>query len=813
MPLNRPPSVRTIIALALLAMGALGLVLALFTGSVYRNLALENQRESLGNMIGVETRNLLEDLTETATDLGLALQREPEFRAAFAKRDLDQLQLHLNSQFHQYFVTAGVLGLERISAFDIDFKPIAGASGESGLLPDAKTGAVCDLLYQRARARRGPGRARVLSAICNFRGQAYHSVILPIGGVAPKGYLEVVSSPLSAMYPLQLELEMPLNITSADGTVLFRSDDWPEPELEHLMLIARHDVLDSSGKRVFTLRMANDVADLHADLSAARKTATVISGIIALGAAMLVLLLIQATTLRPLATLTRQLRKVRADPAHLRDKLTLRGTREVRDLTADFNSMRGELQSLYDRLESLAFEDKLTCLPNRNRFHAYLDMVADRERRSAGAFALLLMDLDRFKQVNDTMGHHVGDELLRQVGERFRGALRGSDIFERLDSSLLTDAPEDLIARIGGDEFAAILPGVSNPEDAAIVAQKLGDAMEEKFVLDGENFSVGVSIGIALYPTHADDKIGLMRRADVAMYHAKKARLGYAFYEAGLEQQAIDEHAMEDALLNALERNDLRLHFQPRVHAHSGAILGCEALVRWYDRNGDLIPPQQFLPVAERVGMAHKLANWVLEQALVECARWQHAGYTLNISVNLSTANLHDRNLLAQMRAAFGATPVPPERCTLEFSEVSLMQDPNHSQEVLRALTELGIRIAVDDFGSGSFSLGMMRRLPLSELKIAQELTRALPHDKRDAALLRSMIGLAHDLDMQVVAQGVEDRQLGEQLRAIGCDGLQGFGVAAPMDGDTLLQWLAQHAESCEEGWRLAAQVAPNQVE
>ena len=428
-----------------------------------------------------------------------------------------------------------------------------------------------------------------------------------------------------------------------------------------------------------------------------------------------------------------------------------------------------------DALQHQALHDALTGLPNRTLLHDRLEQALRATARDAGGLALLLFDLDRFKEVNDTLGHQAGDLLLQEVAARVRGAVRASDT----------------VARLGGDEFAVLLPG-ADATGAVAATHTLLAALATPIALDGQSLACAASIGIALAPTHGADVATVLRRADVAMYVAKRAGSGYAVYAAAHDQHSPARLALETELRAALAAGALVLHYQPTVDVRSGRADRVEALARWPHPQHGLIPPDQFIPLAEQTGLIVPLTQWVLETALAQCHTWEQAGWALGVAVNLSMRSLHDPGLPETIAWLLRRYAVPPERLTLEITESALMVDPAQAQAVLLRLTALGVQLAIDDFGTGYSSLGYLKQLPVDAVKIDKSFVQSMGHTTtKDSAIVRSIIDLGHNLGLAVVAEGVEDQATWQRLRAAGCDVAQGFYMSRPMPAAEVEHWLA----------------------
>jgi diguanylate cyclase (GGDEF)-like protein len=422
-----------------------------------------------------------------------------------------------------------------------------------------------------------------------------------------------------------------------------------------------------------------------------------------------------------------------------------------------------------------ALHDPLTGLPNRELFADRVGQAirtADRQLRPA---ALLLLDLDRFKDVNDTLGHHHGDLLLGEVATRLTGVLR----------------QVDTVARLGGDEFAVLLPDV-DAAGAPAVADKLRAALHQPLTLDGVGIDLDASIGIAVYPDHGDDAAELLQHADVAMYAAKQTHAGFVIYDASVDQHSPRRLALLGGLRRALERDQLVLHYQPKADLQSGRVYGVEALVRWQHPDHGLLGPGEFIPLAERTGLIHPLTRWVLDAALRQAGEWLRAGHELSVAVNVSTRSLLDRDFPDQVADRLAAWGVPAGCLMLEVTESAVMADPALALEVLGRLHAVGIGLALDDFGTGYSSMAYLKALPVDELKVDRSFVGHMASSNSDAVIVRSTIDLGHNLGLHVVAEGVETQDAWEKLKALGCDTAQGYHLGRPMPAADLERWLRE---------------------
>jgi len=407
--------------------------------------------------------------------------------------------------------------------------------------------------------------------------------------------------------------------------------------------------------------------------------------------------------------------------------------RELRDAEVRRERARAE-----EKIRHLAYYDALTDLPNRTLFQNRLEQAVANGVRSKGALSVLIMDLDGFKEINDTLGHLMGDAVLRQIGKRLQARLRDSDT----------------VARLGGDEFAAMLPNVGRA-GAELAGRKLVGVVQEPLSIEGLNLDVHGSVGIALFPEHGTEAELLIQRADVAMYVAKENRSGFEVYAPELDRHSPERLALMGDFRHAIARNQLRVHYQPKINLKTMEIFGVEALVRWQHPELGLIMPDRFIPMAEQTGAVRPLTLWVIERTLQQCLEWQQAGFALVAAVNLSPRNLQDAELPERVRALLDLLAAPPSMLELEITESVIMADPLRSLQVLTRLSKMGLRLAVDDFGTGYSSFSYLRKLPVHEIKIDKSFIDDMAHH-HDEVIVQSTIELAHNLGLTVVAEGVQ---------------------------------------------------------
>lgn len=428
-----------------------------------------------------------------------------------------------------------------------------------------------------------------------------------------------------------------------------------------------------------------------------------------------------------------------------------------------------------DRLVQLANYDALTGMPNRALFRDRLTHAIAQAHRNKRLMALLFLDLDRFKMINDSLGHHVGDELLKAVAERLKCNARANDT----------------VARLGGDEFTVILEGVTDIEDPTTVARKILDVMSKPFYLDGHEVFVTASLGITVYPLDGRNIDDLLKNADTAMYRAKEqGRNNYQFYTEDMNAQAVEHLILESSLRHALERHEFILHFQPQVDLHSREITGMEALLRWAHPEFGLLQPAQFIPLAEETGLITSIGTWVLEAACTQAVAWQSEGLAnVRIAVNLSARQFRQENLVEIVSKTLADTGLNPQFLELEITESFLLDNVDSAISTLKKLHNLGVQISIDDFGTGYSSLSYLRRLPLNSLKIDQSFVHDISAKNDDAAIAEAIIAMAQSLRLRVMAEGVETEEQLYFLRTRGCDYGQGFLICRPIPAEEILAW------------------------
>jgi diguanylate cyclase (GGDEF)-like protein len=443
-----------------------------------------------------------------------------------------------------------------------------------------------------------------------------------------------------------------------------------------------------------------------------------------------------------------------------------------------FQYLVGELLTSKRRSEDLqrmVTTDELTGLANRERFGEVVEERIAAAQLAGDQFVVMLMDLDRFKEINDTLGHHYGDVLLRDLGPRLVSAI----------------GPDGLVARLGGDEFA-VLPAERTHELVIIeqVVSRLTQCVSEPFAVDELSLEVGASIGISRFPDDGVDSHALLRCADIAMYAAKEAQTDYKLYAAEQNQHSVRRLSVLSDIRHALASDEIVVHYQPIVDLDDLSVTGAEGLVRWQHPEHGLIPPGAFVQTVEQTGLIGPLTRHVLERSIAECTSWRKDGRDMSVAVNLSVRNLLDRDLPKEIERLLNTYSLPPDALQLEITESMIMSDPERAMATVTRLSDLGVRMSVDDFGTGYSSLANLRRLPIDDLKIDRSFVSPMLRDESDLIIVRSTINLGHDLGLRIIAEGVEDGATLRQLALLGCDLAQGYHVSRPMAADAFDKWL-----------------------
>jgi diguanylate cyclase (GGDEF)-like protein len=571
------------LVMSIVLLGIISAAMTLVTTGVYRDLTFDFQREYMTQLLSMRAMDILDEQAADTARLGLSIQGKESFRQAFAAGNAGLLHAELEDRFRQGTVTANVV---RLYAFDPAFSLVAAATRGSWV-PDSSM-AICPGLVTAARGRTGDGRFKPLAGLCRFKGRPYQGVVVPVGSQQPAGYLMLVSDPVPALSAIGTLLQMPVVLETAAGESLYRSTDWQEAVAGNAVISDYHVTADDA-RPVLRITAARNADSLVAKLDRTNTWLLAIVAAVILLVVLTALWFLRNSVFKPLRELSFQLREGRLDT------VSRPAPPETSTMPVSFHAL-GEL---YETLRDMAIRDPLTRTYNRALFEDRLKQAIAEHRRNPTKVAILLIDMVRFKYVNDLLGHHTGDLLLKQVVERISSALRESDT----------------LARLGGDEFTVILPDTDG-QQALQVAGKIIHVMERDFAIERHKLSASVSIGIAMMPDHGDSVEKLLRHADYAMYSAKRKQPGCAIYDPNSTAEINAARMTLDGMLNEnIEHNDLFLVYQPVMDFKTGSVSYLEALVRWRQADGKVILPDTFIRVAEQSGLIRQLSEWIVDTA------------------------------------------------------------------------------------------------------------------------------------------------------------------------------------------------------
>jgi len=614
------------------------------------------------------------------------------------------------------------------------------------------------------------------SAIVTLGRRPYQVVIVPVLAPQPIAWVGVrFAIDNEVLSEVRRMTALDVSLTDAEpGAAPFKISTLPAERIESGDYRSlKHAMRTADGSRVeaLLLRSIEDAAKPYRNLQLQIFALSTLALIVALFAARL----FAGGVSKPLQQLAESAQRIeRGDYA---ESIGVRQEDEIGRLATALDRMRTGIAEREEQIRFQSTHDALTGLPNRVLFRDCLaDAIA--RRRSGQLVAIIIMDLDRFKEVNDTLGHHFGDDLLREIGSRL--------------TETLGDA--DTVARLGGDEYAVTFYAAGE-QDAVEVAQRIKRMLETPFLLAGVSIEVAASMGIALCPLHATDAETLMKRADVAMYDAKESHAAFAIYAPGRDEHSLRRLAILSELRNAIAQNELALHYQPKIEVRGERGVHAEALVRWRHPVHGILRPDEFIPLAEQSGNIGMITKWVLHRAVADCGQWNAAGLDLTVAVNLSALDLFDAKLPAYIAGLLSEAKLSPSKLVLEITESAVMQDPAHALKILEELKRLGVSLAIDDYGTGYSSLAHLKRLPVDELKIDKSFVMNLGHAApQDILIVRSTIDLGHNMGLKVIAEGVEDAEAWRILKELGCDMAQGYYVSKPLPLDEFRAWYGRFA-------------------
>ncbi len=788
-----------VILLSLLSMG-----LVMVAWNVYSKFMLENQERAVGEQVARESTLLLKNVESIAEYVGMYTQHQPAFRRAFHNRNASALTAALDEQFHQYQVSIGNLKLVQSYVYDAKFQLLASSSQR--MVGSEVGSTLCYDAIEIAAKREAGDQLKILSGICRLESGRYSTMILPVGGLRHEGYLQLVYDPYYALLSLEKNLAKPLAITTVKEEVIYRSPFWRVTDNNHEVVVAGVWLRDINGVPVSEVQIQQDLRDLMGRSVDARNRLLLFAGGFTLLVLVLALWALQVSMIKPIRELINQLNLVRQGRHHLSSPLSLTGNAEVRELVQVFNNMSADLARLYDEYEEAAFIDQLTSLPNRTLFLDRLRQMILTSERKGERFGIMLLDLDGFKEINDALGHQVGDKLLQKIAQRLKRTIRASSTIARAVNEPIGDEytseavrfSELTLARLGGDEFAILLPSLKDVDGAISVAKRIASALEPHAEIDGNSIVVAGTLGIAMFPEHGEDAEELLRRADIAMYVAKHIQSDFSVYDVAYDTHSVKQLALKAELRSAIEEDQMVLFYQPKLDFKSGYVSSVEALVRWKHPTRGMIPPDQFIPLSEQRGLIGPLTEWVIQKALWQYNQWQSQGIHLQIAVNLSSRVLFDLSLPNKIERLLIEAKLPASVLSFEITEEATMIDPSRAMDIMNRLNEMGLVLSIDDFGTGYSSLGYLKKLPVAEIKIDRSFVMDMETSESDAKIVHATIDLAHNLGLKVVAEGIETEYALNLLRSLNCDYAQGYYLSHPIPAAELVTWLAESAWGCK---------------
>jgi diguanylate cyclase (GGDEF)-like protein len=764
-------SIRMSLIIGMTMVGLLGVFFVLASGDIHREVSLAQRQSVLGEQVKTRLNELRRELDAESQRFVLLAHAEPGLTQSVTGGKTPAIVRHLDQMFDRPGFTSSRTQLAKLQVLDENMNTLA--SSGKGVSEALLELSYCVNLRAAAAKRKGADVQKPISGACVAEKNIFHLFIQSLGGSPASGFLLVATDMTPRLVAADGVFNMPVRLTHPDGSLLYRSPNWPRDDEMNDFLVAEQPF--GALRAVFHVAVSQDVRGFVHEMTQAEYKILGSAILAILLAELLVWFALQKTAVKPLQMLVTHLRKARSDKIHLGGHVVVGGNTEVAELGSAFNSLTTRLKELYESLESLAFTDPLTKLPNRTLFHDRLEQAIVDAKRDYKPFALFLMDLDRFKDINETLGHQVGDLLLQQVAARLRSKLR--DI--------------DTVARMGGDEFAILLPAV-NEKHATMAARMLLQALRTPFRIEEQSLDIGASIGIALYPDHGVDANILVQRADVAMYSAKHANSGHSFYDGKNDQHNSTRLMLLGELRHAVEQEQFVLYFQPKVDLKNYQVTGVEALVRWNHPREDLMLPDTFIPLLEQTGLIRSLTPWVLNESLRQGQQLQDQGLPITVSMNLSVRDLQDPYLADAFAEQLAALQISPRWLELEITESAVMTEPERALEVLTRLSSMGLRIAIDDFGTGYSSLSYLKKLPVNTIKIDKSFVIGMERDDNDAAIVHTSVDLAHNLKLEVVAEGVENEETLKRLVELGCDTAQGHYISRPLSAEELSVWLKQ---------------------
>ncbi|MEP6939590.1 MAG: sensor domain-containing phosphodiesterase [Rudaea sp.] len=725
---------------------------------------LDSAGRTFNELLRARGTQLLDAVQVTTSDFG--------FRRAVATEDSPTIRSALYNNGHR-------IGADLTLLLSLDGHVISSADADGKPIDAGDWSAV----VKEAAQKKDIASMRVIG------GKPYQIVMVPVFAPARIAWVAMgfaLDQDLAQSLKNLALVDITFVGNGADGQVWSRST-LPDLDAAQAALLLSGSVGDKSavhqlelgGKEYFTLLqpLAAGTAVLQLPTAAALsgfdllERQLLILAALSLAASLCGAVWLSRNVTHPVAKLATAARRI--EEGNYREEVSVSHDDELGDLAGMFNNMQLGISRREEQIAFQAFHDTLTGLPNRASLQKHLSDALEIARATRQPLALMMLDIDRFKEINDTMGHATGDIVLIEVGRRLRTALR----------------PGDVLARFGGDEFVAILQQI---DEAGVVAfaARVSTVVSQPLRAGSMEFFLDASIGVAKFPQHGERAEELLRRADIAMYDAKQSRKAFTVYEEGRDAVHLYRLSLLSDLRRAIGTSELELYYQPALDLHHPQIHRFEALLRWTHPQHGPISPADFIPLAEQSGLIRLITDWVLHEAIRQCAEWRDAGLDVGIAINLSAVDLGSGHLPDLLANHLGRYGVEPKRITLEITETAVMRDGTGAVEVLDRLKACGVRIAIDDFGTGYSSLSHLKRLPVDVLKIDKSFVMDMANDEDDAVIVRSTIELAHNMGLKVVAEGVETREAMAMLESLHCDSVQGYFICLPLAADKATSWL-----------------------
>lgn len=751
------------LVIAIVLLGVISAVTVFMNAQTYRDLAFNFQRQYMSQLIESGVNEILAEQAGMAYHMGQNIRKDARFRDAFETGDDGELRGVLEAQFHSAPVSSGLIDVVGIYVFDADYRLRVATMRYPALAEEGEF--MCGGLVEGMQIPGAGGRPGPLNEFCLHEGVTYIATIVSLGDLKPTGFLQVVYNPIAGIGKLDERLGMPVQIAGLQGDAAVTSPDWAARTSGNFVQ-SDYIVKSRAGEPVLAIAAASNADELILKIDKTNKRLMIIVALVLLVSVGLALLILKYSVFKPMQRLSHQLKSRWVQGSGS----THESATADKKRTVTFHAL-GEL---YETLHDMAIRDPLTGTYNRALLEDRLSQLLAEHRRTPGMAAVLLIDMVRFKYVNDMLGHHTGDLLLQKVVARIAEVLRESDT----------------LARLGGDEFVILLPD-TDAGQAEQVAQKIIQSMQRDFRVRGHKLSASVSIGIALMPDHGTEVDELLRNADYAMYTAKSGKQDYATYDPATTDRVAAHRMDADGMIREdIRRNDLFLVYQPVIEFATGSIHYLEALVRWRQPDGRVLMPDSFIRAAEQSGFIRQLSEWVIDTACRELVMLQAIEPGLRSGINLSMHNLHDFKLMIRLEEALARNKLGTDSLLLEITESGVMLDPDQVIEILEQLAAMGLKLSIDDFGTGHSSLVHLRRLPVHTLKVDKSFVVDMDTDEENASIVRATIDLAHSLGLTVTAEGVESRSVHDLLKGMRCDYYQGYYIGKPMTLTEVEHWL-----------------------